>query len=241
MPFELQPRIHNELIKLLPLEAGDFARFRHDLNFGQTADPVLKAYRKALLEALEEVQYRETDIAVMSVFTTQSATTILEKIRNQIKTGPAAAAAGVQIFPRVPSMTVVFNRQVRVSGNNSIGTSFLPVDLFDPSGHIGALVFGRYTSPDYETAAKYIPPVGTRTGSPMKQADAQIYFNLFVPAGTAPAARSSCSPTGWSSRAAGAASIRTVTAPSTRPRGSTPRSRARSSATATGCAKPWWT
>lgn len=170
-----------------PLEAGDFARFRHDLNFGQTADPVLKAYRKALLEALEEVQYRETDIAVMSVFTTQSATTILEKIRNQIKTGPAAAAAGVQIFPRVPSMTVVFNRQVRVSGNNSIGTSFLPVDLFDPSGHIGALVFGRYTSPDYETAAKYIPPVGTRTGSPMKQADAQIYFNLFVPAGTAPA------------------------------------------------------
>jgi hypothetical protein len=175
-----------------PLEAGDFARFRHDLIFGQTADPVLKAYRKALLEALEEVQYRETDIAVMSVFTTQSATAILEKIRNQIKTGPAAAADGVQIFPRVPSMTVVFNRQVRVSGNNSIGTSFLPVDLFDPpgqiaSGHIGALVFGRYTSPDYETAAKYIPPVGTRTGSPMKQADAQIYFNLFVPAGTAPA------------------------------------------------------
>jgi hypothetical protein len=84
-------------------------------------------------------------------------------------------------------MTVVFNRQVGVSGTNSIRTSFLPLDLFDPDGHIGALAFGSYTSPDYETAAKYIPPVGTRTGSPMKQADAQIYFNLFVPAGPAPA------------------------------------------------------
>ena len=30
----------------------DFARFRHDLNFGQADDPGLKAYRKELIEAL---------------------------------------------------------------------------------------------------------------------------------------------------------------------------------------------
>src|SRR6266536_4534772 len=32
-----------------PVEAGGFARFRHDLNFGQTKDATLKAYRKSLL------------------------------------------------------------------------------------------------------------------------------------------------------------------------------------------------
>jgi Bacterial Ig-like domain len=35
-----------------PVEAGAFASFRHDLNFGQTKSAALKAYRKALLEAL---------------------------------------------------------------------------------------------------------------------------------------------------------------------------------------------
>src|SRR5262249_9389940 len=47
--------------------------------------------------------------------------------------------------------------------------------------------FGNYVSPDYETAAKYIPPVGTLTGSPSPQAFVAIYFNLFVPAGAPPA------------------------------------------------------
>src|SRR5438105_4406504 len=32
--------------------SADFARFRHDLNFGQTDDPGLKAYRKELIDAL---------------------------------------------------------------------------------------------------------------------------------------------------------------------------------------------
>ena len=37
-----------------PVEPSeDFARFRHDLNFGQTDDPALKEYRKDLLDALE--------------------------------------------------------------------------------------------------------------------------------------------------------------------------------------------
>src|SRR5262249_44169125 len=36
------------------VEASEaFRRFRHDLNFGQTHDPALKAYRQSLLEALE--------------------------------------------------------------------------------------------------------------------------------------------------------------------------------------------
>src|SRR5215472_9918291 len=36
--------------------AEELDRFRHDLNFGQTHDPVLDAYRKNMLDAFEELQ-----------------------------------------------------------------------------------------------------------------------------------------------------------------------------------------
>src|SRR5712692_3641341 len=71
------------------VEASEaFARFRHDLNFGQTKDPALKAYRKALLNAPQAAGaagIQSKDIVAVSVFTTQSVTAVLEKIRDQIK------------------------------------------------------------------------------------------------------------------------------------------------------------
>jgi Bacterial virulence factor lipase N-terminal len=173
-----------------PVEAGDFASFRHDLNFGQTESPALKAYRKALLDALAASGVDRNAVVAASVFTTQSATAVLEKIRDQIKGGPPVAATNLGTFARVPGLTVLFNRQVRVSGDSIATTPPLPLDLFDPFGHIGALVFGSYPSPDYETSDKFIPPVATLTGTPIAQAQPTIYFNLFVPAGPAPA-------TGW--------------------------------------------
>src|SRR5438128_522552 len=71
-----------------PVEASDeFARFRHDLNFGQTHDSALKEYRKELLDALQVARgagVAEKGIVTASVFTTLSATAVLEKIRDQI-------------------------------------------------------------------------------------------------------------------------------------------------------------
>jgi hypothetical protein len=73
-----------------------FRRFRHGLNPGQTQhDPVTKEYRRALLDALaaaRAVAVAEKDIAAASVFTTQSVTAVLEKIRDQIKLSPPPAA-----------------------------------------------------------------------------------------------------------------------------------------------------
>src|SRR6185369_12426948 len=55
-----------------PVEVGAFATFRHDLNFGQTKDPILKTYRKSLLDALQDIVVPESSIVTMSVFSTQS-------------------------------------------------------------------------------------------------------------------------------------------------------------------------
>src|SRR5262249_60505944 len=57
----------------------------------------------------------------------------------------------------------------------------------DSSGSVGKIVFGSYASPDYETASKVIPPIGTKTGSPAVQGTNQVYFNLFLPSGPMPA------------------------------------------------------
>jgi dienelactone hydrolase len=167
-----------------PLEAGDFARFRHDLNFGQTTDPVLKAYRKELLDALRDVPVAESDIAAMSVFTTQSATAVLEKIRDQIKAATPAPATMLGTFPLSGVTAIQWRRQV---GTNSFTTSFLPtpaLSLFP--GSVRAIAFGTFSSPDFETAEKYIPAIGTRTGVPAVQGTNTIQFNLFIPSGPTP-------------------------------------------------------
>ena len=73
----------------------DTTTFRHDLNFGQTKDPAQKAYRKALIDALDSAfvaGVHNDDIAAASLFTTQSITAISEKIRHQIRSAPAPQA-----------------------------------------------------------------------------------------------------------------------------------------------------
>jgi len=179
-----------------PVEPSEaFHRFRHDLNFGQTHDAVLKDYRKALLLLLAEARQAgvpEQEIAVAGVFTTQSATAVLRKIQRQIRESPAPATdfglgpeGARTVFPVGTLTGLVFNRQVTTAP----GFTAIPVPLAllgVVPGAVGKLAFGRFLSPDYETADKYIPAVGTLLGEPVAQAMAPVYFNLFLPAGTPP-------------------------------------------------------
>ena len=71
---------------------------------------------------------------------------------------------------------------------------FTPVDLNLSlirdtfPGAVGSLAFGKYLSPDYQVhPGEYIPPVGTRTGTPAVQGVNEIYFNLYLPSGPTPA------------------------------------------------------
>lgn len=179
-----------------PVEAGTFARFRHDLNFGQTGDPGLKAYRKALLEALKQAEQRAGHrpvVVAASVFSTQSVSSDLEKIRDQIKaTHPAAAdfligSAGERaVFPLDSITGINFNPQISTAP--AFGSFAVPVSgLQVVPGAVSAIAFGKYASPDYETPAKFIPAVGTRAGTPEVHGTNDIYFNLFLPSGSQPA------------------------------------------------------
>jgi hypothetical protein len=145
-------------------------------------------YRMALVEAMQAAWHHGVtpgEVALASVFTTQSATAVLEKIRDQIHDAtpdPADLLLGSNGERTVFSLSEVTS----ATGINLGPTS--PLRTIYP-GAVGSVAFGRYRSWDYEKhPGEYIPPVATRTGVPVVQDDTNdIYFNLFLPSGPRPA------------------------------------------------------
>jgi hypothetical protein len=183
-----------------PAEAA--LKFRRDLNFGQTKDPAVKAYRKALLDALSQLRsvgITPGDVVAASIFTTQSAPAVLEKIRDQLKAvtpAPARFDLGPggrrTVFPRNTVGSITFTRQGVTPP--SVTVPLIALSVLSSVGipaPVSTLAFGKYQSPDYrDPIGNFMPPVPTATGVPHAQGTADIYFNLFLPAGPKP-------PGGW--------------------------------------------
>ena len=174
-----------------PIKATEaFRRFRWS---------VRGEYKHALLGAIHAARrlgIRESDIATASVFTTQSATAVLERIRDQIKADtpkPADFLLGLNgertVFGLDPETGITWRRQIRDNppAFDSVNLNLALVrDIFP--GAVGRVAFGSYISPDYEVhRGEYIPAVGTRTGTPQVQGVNNVYFNLFLPSGPKPA------------------------------------------------------
>jgi hypothetical protein len=173
-----------------PVQASEaFRNFRHE---------VRGEYKHELLEAIHAVRrlgIHEQDMVDASVFTTESATAILEKIRDQIHAATPAPAdfnLGLNgertVFHLDDVTTINWEQQ---TGNNP--PSFTPTDIdLHPlrdlfPGAVSKVAFGKYFSPDYEVhPGEFISPIATRTGSPVVQRLNEIYFNLFLPSGAKP-------------------------------------------------------
>lgn len=135
-------------------------------------------------------------IVALSVFTTQSVTAVLEKIRDEIKAevpAPANFLLGpggtrtVFALGSVSSMALNLDRvspQV-VPGISAVFALQLPALRALP-GAADTIAYGKYVSPNYAATGQVIPPVGTLTGEPTVQSENEIYFNLVLPSGTPP-------------------------------------------------------
>ena len=158
-------------------------------------------YKQALLEAIHAARHhgvRESDIVVASVYTTQSITSVMERIRDQIKADTPAPADFLlgpngerALFNLADVTSIAWNQHTRVNppGFNPPLSIDLAILRYVPNA-VGAIAYGRYVSPEYRVPGEYIPAVGTLTGTPPVQSYNELYFTLFLPSGPRP-------PTGW--------------------------------------------
>ncbi len=179
-----------------PIEAGRFGRFRHDLNFGHSHDRDEKDYRKSLLDGMHSARAHRSRIVALSLFTTQTATGDLEKIRKQIKRSHPAPVQFVvgnndterALFPLSNLTAIQFNRQTATTPGG-FTSSFLPTPALNVvSGAVSAVAFGKFQSPNYQTPEQYIPAVPTLSGHPKVQGTHEVWMQTFLPAGPKPAA-----------------------------------------------------
>ena len=158
-------------------------------------------YQNALLEAIHAARrlgVLERHIVTASVYTTQSVTSVMERIRDQIKNGTPAAANfllgpnGERAAFNVADVSSIVSRQhttVNPPGFTDVNFE-VPVLQVVP-GAVGTFASGIYLSPDYQVhPGEYIPAVGTRTGTPHVQSYNNIHFSVFLPSGPKP-------PAGW--------------------------------------------
>ncbi|HEX6738348.1 MAG TPA: hypothetical protein VF310_08760, partial [Vicinamibacteria bacterium] len=153
------------------------------------------AARAAELAAVEKAGFDPVRVVAASLFTTQSVTSTLEKVRAQIKAATPAPADFVlgsdgsrTVFPAAGITSILFQRQVTTTVFQPVPVPVQGLGAFP--GAVGQVAFGRYRSPDYEAAGGFIPPTGTRSGVPAVQRTSDIYFTLFLPASPRP-------PQGW--------------------------------------------
>jgi hypothetical protein len=178
--------------------AKEFLTFVDEAVTESTGDPDLDAYRAVLRSALTALDSRRIipkgQVVAASVFTTQSATAVLEKIRDQIHDAtpePADFLLGPNgartVFNLSEVQSLIWKREMQVNQ-----LSEMTIDLSPLADNVAGVAFGKYLSPDYEVhvvtpgeTSEYIPPVETRSGTPAVQGTNEIYFNLLLPSDTA--------------------------------------------------------
>ena len=177
-------------VKAADGSALDPTPFRRQISFAGIVPPSVTLYRLDLIRALFWSHVPIGHIVDASLFTTQSITPLLEKVRRQIDTStpaPASFAIGTNgewaVFPDSSVLGVQFHRQV---GTSTFADSALPaaIDVFP--GAIGTVAYGSFSSPNYENSSQVIPPVGSRFGVPKPQGTNTLYFNLWLPSGVEP-------------------------------------------------------
>ena len=136
-------------------------------------------------------------IVSASAFTTQTVTSVLERIR-ELDPGRHACARGFQSRTERRTLGVPEGRgreRGSTAADDSEPPTFMsssvnlaPLDVV--AGAVGTIAYGRYNSPEYMVhPGEFIPAVGT-TDTPPVRAITAIYFTLYLPAGAKP-------PGGW--------------------------------------------
>ena len=168
----------------------------HDTCDENAPDPYREALQHALHAVKRATHIHKRDIAGLSVFTTQSATAVLEHIRDELKAATPDSASFLlatdgsrTVFPFSSVTGINAQQQTKVSPPTfqSFNVPLARISQYSAVS-VGHLAFGSYRSPRYLSLGEpFMPPVGTRAGTPPVTRVDTLYFNLWLPAGTSPA------------------------------------------------------
>jgi len=160
------------------------------------------AYRASLRKAVALAPFfglKRNDIAVASVFTTMSVTSVLEKIHAQIDAAPAPvlnfriARAGTSadgpgdnlaVFNLSTITQLTHNRQLSVDPTAPLSPNSGPGRLTNLRlipGAVAQIAFATYPSPSYLTKDRVLPSVGTYSGTPVVQKYDDAAMVVFIP------------------------------------------------------------
>jgi hypothetical protein len=165
-----------------------FERFRRDLRgpYKQKLHTALTAARK--------LGTKEHEIAVASVFTTQSVTPAMLAVRDHLRSLPAPAAdfrlgpGGTRtVFARSSIVSLSYRQQTGTApAFTTAAIGLAPLNVVP--GAVGSIAYGRIEVSDFLRPDLTIEPVGTAGGVPAATGTRQLYFNLYLPSGPRPAA-----------------------------------------------------
>jgi len=177
-----------------PIEAGRYGQFRQEPSRAEMQDHDLMSYRNALRDGEHVARNTRARVVALSLFTTQSISADLHKIHQQIKrSNPAPVSFTIgnggttrAVFPVATLAGIQWSQQTGTAP--AFTTSFVPTPALNVvPGAVGRVAFGKFKSPNYETAAQVIPATGTLTGHPVPQSTNELVFELFLPSGPRPA------------------------------------------------------
>jgi len=177
-----------------PIDTGRYTRFRDAPSREESGDRELMDYRSGLVDGERSARNGRRRVAALSLFTTQSTTADLAKIHADIQRSTPTRVNFVignngatrAVFPVATLAGITWNQQTGAA------PSFTPVPvpvaaLSVVPGAVGRVAFGKFTSPSYENAARYIPATGTLFGHPARQGSNELLVEVFLPSGPRPA------------------------------------------------------
>ncbi|MEZ5646906.1 MAG: hypothetical protein R3E94_04440 [Burkholderiaceae bacterium] len=158
----------------------------------------LEPYPRELRGAVSSVRrhLRGQNVVAASLFTTQSSTGDLMRIKSQIKAsqpspadfmiGSSGGGAVRAVFDVAGLSAIQYNRQTGAAP--AFTPLALPVAALQVvPGSVAQVAYGRYSSPNYLSADQTMPVTPSLNGQPAAQGSRDLVFQLFVPGGARPA------------------------------------------------------
>ena len=151
-------------------------------------------YRRSLQDADRWIRPPRNHVVSLSVFTTQSISADLRKIRDQIHRATPAPVNFVignsgsvrAVFPVAQLSGIEWNRQTGTAAFTPVPVPLQALGVVP--GAVGRIAFGSFRSPDYMNAQRVIPATGTLLGRPAAQGSNELLVEMFLPSTPRPAA-----------------------------------------------------